>query len=62
MSGGGAVEHSRRRQFGRRIEHPGDDQCQRQVAATLWRSARQQIVEADAPGDGQRSEDVAVRQ
>ena len=49
VAGGGGVEHARGGQFGRRIEQPGDDERQRQVAAALGRAAGQQLVEADAP-------------
>ena len=62
MTGGLCIQHARGCQFGRRIEQPGDDQRQCQVTAALRGSARQQIVEADAPGGGQRGEHVAVRQ
>ena len=62
VGSGFAVEHARGGQFGSRVEQPGDDEPQRQVAAALGRAAGQQVVEADAPGGGQRSEDVAMRQ
>jgi hypothetical protein len=45
------VEHPRCRQLRRRVEQPGDDQRQCQVAAALGRSAGQQVFEADTPGD-----------
>jgi hypothetical protein len=60
VAGGGGVEHPGGGQFGGRIEQPGDDQSQRQVAPPLGGTAGQQIVETDAPGDGQRAKDVAM--
>jgi hypothetical protein len=59
---GFTVEHSRGGQLRRRVEQPGDDEPQRQVATALWRTAGQQVVEADAPGSAQSSEDMAMRQ
>jgi hypothetical protein len=35
VAGGGAVEHPRCRQLRRRLEKPGDDQRQRQIAPAL---------------------------
>jgi hypothetical protein len=35
MAGGGGIQHPRGCQLGRRIEQPGDDQGQRQIAAAL---------------------------
>jgi hypothetical protein len=61
VTGRGGIEHPRRREFRCRIEQPGDDERQCQAAATLRRTARQQVVEADAPGDGQRDKHVAMR-
>jgi hypothetical protein len=49
-------------QLGRRIEQPGDDQRQGQIASGLRGAARQQLIETDAPGDAQRGQDVAMRQ
>ena len=52
MAGGGGIEHPGGGQLGGRLEQPGDDQRQRQVAAAPRCPARQQIVKADAPGGG----------
>ena len=60
MAGGGGVEHPGGSQLGRRIEQPGNDQRQRQVAPALRGTAWQQIVQTDAPGDGERGQDVAM--
>ncbi len=51
VAGSFAVEHPRRSELRRRVEQPGDDEPQRQVATALGRAAGQQVVEADAPGD-----------
>ena len=44
---GGRIQHPRGCQLGFRIEQPGDDQGQRQIAAALRRAARQHSVERD---------------
>ncbi len=62
VAGGGAVEHPGGGQLGRRIEQPSDDESQRQIAPALRGTAWQQVIEADAPGDGERGQDVAVRE
>ena len=62
MAGGGSVEHPGGGQLGGRIEQPGDDESQRQIAPALGSTAGQQIVEADAPGDGKGGQDVAMRE
>jgi hypothetical protein len=54
MACGFAVEHPRRGQLRRRVEQPGDDERQRQVATALGRAARQQVFEADAAGGSER--------
>jgi hypothetical protein len=62
MARRGRIKHPRGRQFGRGIEHSGDDQRQRQIAPPLPRAARQQRIQFDAARGGQRGEHVAVRQ
>jgi hypothetical protein len=62
MAGGGGVEHARGRQLRRRIEQAGDDQAAGQGTMPSGAPARQQIVEADAPGGGEGRRDMAVRQ
>ena len=50
MTGGAGIEHPCRGQLGGRIEHPRDDQANRQIAFALRRAPRQQGSEIDASG------------
>lgn len=62
MAGGGGVEHPGRCQFGGPIEELGDDEAKRPVTMALRCPARQQVLQAGAPGDGQRGQDMAMRE
>jgi hypothetical protein len=62
MAGGGGIEHASGGEFGGRVEQPGDDQRENEIAATLRPAAWQQTIEADAAGGGQRGENMAMRQ
>ena len=52
---------ARGRELGRRLEHPGDDQRQRQSGLAL-RALRQQAREAELAGHPEHHGDMAVRQ
>ena len=58
----GGVKHARGGQFRRRIEQPGNDQGESEITPASRRATRQQVIEADAAGGGERGENVAVRQ
>src|ERR1019366_4300546 len=62
MAGRGGVEHARGGEFGRRIEQPGDDQGENEIAPALRRAAGEQAIKADTAGGGQRGEDMTMRQ
>ena len=55
------AELARRRQLGRRLDHPRHDQRQRQLGQPLG-PARQQPVEAELAGHAEHRRDMAVRQ
>ena len=54
------VQGPGRRQFGRRRQHPGHDQRQRQLMAALL-PPRQQRIELDGPCRAERRQHMAVR-
>jgi hypothetical protein len=61
MRRGRLAELARGRELGRRLQHPGDDQRQRQLGQPLG-PARQEPCEAELPGHAEHGRDMAVRQ